>query len=113
MSNRNRLFQQFHAENNHGSAAQDEITEEGIASENHADLYDHFISASENVLKGCYLKLVRSRNAIKKTYQLLPTEIIFPPDEVFGTYIKFLEDLHIDTNASNILIEKVNSYIQV
>ena len=29
MSNRNRLFQQFHAENNHGSAAQDEITEKG------------------------------------------------------------------------------------
>ena len=29
MSNRNILFQQFHAENNHGSAAQDEITGKG------------------------------------------------------------------------------------
>ena len=56
---------------------------ERTASENHSDPYGHFISAGENFFKGFYLKLVHSRNASKKKYQILPTEIIFSPDEVF------------------------------
>ena len=56
---------------------------ERTASENHSDPYGHFISAGEKFFKGFYLKLVHSRNASKKKYQLLPTEIIFSPDEVF------------------------------
>ena len=68
------------------------------------------MSASENFVKGFYLKLVRSRNASKK-YQLLPTEIEFSPDEVFDIYVEFSGNLHIDTNTYNILIQKANSYI--
>ena len=70
------------------------------------------MSASENFVKGFYLKLVRSRNASKK-YQLLPTEIVFSPDVVFDLdeVVEFSDDLHIDTNACNIWILKANSYI--
>ena len=47
----------------------------------------------------------------KKKQQLLPTEIVFFPDEVFDIYVEFWEDLHIDTNTYNILIQKAHSYI--
>ena len=87
------------------------VTEKGTASENHSDLYGHFISTGENFLKGFYLKLVRSRNASKKKYQLLPNEVVFSPDEVFDTYVEFSDDLHIDSITYNILIQKANSYI--
>ena len=33
------------------------------------------------------------------------------PDEVFNTYVEFLEDLHIDTYTYNILIQQVSSCI--
>ena len=83
------------------------VTKKRAASENHSDPYGHFISAGENFLKGFYLKLGRSRNASRKNYQLLPIEILFSPDEVFDTYVKFSEDLHIDTNTYNILIKDI------
>ena len=54
---------------------------------------------------------VRSRNISKKNYELLLTEIVFSPDEVFAIYVEFSEELHIDTNTYNILIQKANSYI--
>ena len=57
------------------------VAEKGAASENYSDPYGHFISAGEKILKGFYLKLVRSRKASKK-YQLLPTKIVFSPDLV-------------------------------
>ena len=38
-----------------------------------------------------FLKLVRLRNVSKKN-KLLPTKIIFSPDEVFDAYVEFLED---------------------
>ena len=87
-------------------------------SKKHPDPYDHFRPAGETFLKGFYLKLVWSRNAIKKSknnqqQQLLLTEIVFSPNEVFNTYVEFLENLHIDFNAFNILIQKSNSYIKV
>ena len=87
------------------------MTEKGAASENHSDPYGHLTSAGEKPLKGFYLKLVWSRNASKKKYQLLPTEIVFSPDDVFDTYVEFSEDLHVDTNTHNILNQKANSYI--
>ena len=80
------------------------VTEKGTASEGHSNPYGHFISAGEKFLEGFYLKLVRSRNARKKKYQLLPTERVFCPDEVFDTYVEFSEGSHINTNTYNILI---------
>ena len=86
-------------------------TEKGTASENHSDLYGNSISTGENFLKGFNLKLVRSRNASKRKYRLLPNAIVFSPDEVFDTYVKFSDNLHIDNITYNILIQKANSYI--
>ena len=63
------------------------VTEKGAATENHSDPYGYFLFAGEKILKWFfYLKLARSRNASKKKYQILPTEIVFFPDEVFDTY---------------------------
>ena len=63
------------------------VTEKVAASENHSDPYGYFLSAGEQFLKWFFhLKLARSRNAGKKKYQPLPTEIVFFPDEVFDTY---------------------------
>ena len=50
---------------------------------------------------------------LAKKPQLMPTELVFSPDEVFDTYVEFSEDLHIDTNTYNIFIQKANSYIYV
>ena len=61
-----------------------------------------FISASEDFLKGCYLRFFRSRSACKKEYQLLPTEIVFFLDEVFNTYVEFSEDLHIALHKNEV-----------
>ena len=47
----------------------------------------------------------------KREKELLLTEIVFSPDEVFDIFVEFLEDLHIVTNTYNILIQKANSYI--
>ena len=82
------------------------VTEKGAASENHSDPYGHFISAGETFLKRFCLSLARSRNASKKEYQLLPTEIVFSGDKVFKTYVEFPEYLHIDTT----LIFKFKAY---
>ena len=82
------------------------VTEKATASENHSALYGNFISTGENFLKGFNLKLVRSRNASKKKYQPLPNAVVFSPDEVFDTYVKFSDDLHIDSITYNIFDSK-------
>ena len=55
--------------------------------------------------------MARSKKVGKKTYQILPTEIVFSPDEVFDIYIEFSEDLYLDINVHNSLLQKANSHI--
>ena len=71
----------------------------------------HFISAGEMFFKDFYLKMARSKNVAKKKYQILPTEIVFSPDEVFDTYMEFSEDLYLDINIHNSLLQKASSHI--
>ena len=59
MSNRGRHSQQFQVENNYECCRKwdqrkknKKVTEEGTASEDHADPYDYFISAGEKFKKG-------------------------------------------------------------
>ena len=87
------------------------IVEKVTASEDINDRYGHFISAGEMFFKGFYLKMARSKNVGKKMYQILPTEIVFSPDEVFDTYIEFSEDLYLDINIHNSLLQKANSHL--
>ena len=86
-------------------------SKKGTAFEDITDRYGHFISAGGMFFKGFYLKMARPKNVGKKKYQILPTEIVFSPDEVFDTYIKFSEDLYLDINIHNSLLQKANSHI--
>ena len=52
-----------------------------------SSLHSHFIHKGERHFKENYLKLTRSRNLNYKQFQILPTCIVFPPDEVFNTSI--------------------------
>ena len=45
-------------------------------------------------------------------FQILPTPIVFAPDEVFDTYIDIdIDGLHLDTQSYNLLIQKATSYM--
>ena len=78
------------------------VVQKGTATEDLSDPYGHFISAGEQFLKGFYLKMTRSKNSNKKKFQVLPTEILFAPDEVFGTYIDISGYLYLDTEISTL-----------
>ena len=85
------------------------VVEKGTAIGDLSDPYGHFISARDKFFKGFYLKMARSRQVNKKKFQVLPTEIVFTPDEVFDTYIDISEDLHLDVENFKHLIQKANS----
>ena len=55
--------------------------------------------------------MARSRHVNKKKFQVLPTEIVFAPDEVFDTYIDISADLHLDVENFKHLIQKANSHM--
>ena len=83
----------------------------GTAQKNFTDSHGLFIFNSERFLKGFYLKLSRSKHINNKKFQLLPTPIVFAPDEVFDTYVEFTEDLYLDAQHFKLLIQKANSYM--
>ena len=59
------------------------VTGEGTAQKDYADPHGHFIGNCERFLKGFYLKPSRSKHICKKKFQLLPTPVVFAPQEVF------------------------------
>ena len=85
------------------------FVKKGTPFEDLTDRYGHFIVAGEKYFSGFYLKLAWSKNIGKKKYQVLPTGIVFNPDEVFDTYIQFSEDLYLDNNIHDCLLQKENS----
>ena len=105
--------EQFHAENNLDSLAEEEIKEKGTERPEKKELLVKIIQI-HMAFQICWWKNFKKDlfkvGSIKKCQQkeilrsVLPTKIIFSPNEVFDTYVEFLEDLHIDTNTSNILI---------
>ena len=52
-----------------------------------------------------------SKHISKKKFQLLPTPIVFAPDEVFDTYVETTEDLYLDAQHFKLLIQKATSYM--
>ena len=52
-----------------------------------------------------------SQHISKKKFQLLPTPIVFAPDEVFDTYVETTEDLYLDAQHFKLLIQEANSYM--
>ena len=51
-----------------------------------------FFYAGELYFKGNYLKPTRSRNISHKKFQILRTSILFPPDEIYDTYLEIDDD---------------------
>ena len=87
------------------------VTEKGTAHEDLSDSYGHYITSGEKYLKGFYLKMSRSKKIDKKKFQILPTPIVFAPDEVFDTYVDISDDLHLDVQSFKLLMLKANSYM--
>ena len=75
------------------------VTEKGTAEKYLTDPYGHFIGTGEKFLKGYYLKQCRSKQISKKKFQILPTPIVFAPDEVFDTYVDITDDLYFDVQS--------------
>ena len=88
------------------------VTEKGTAQKDLTNPYGHFIGNGERFLKGFYLKLSRSKHNSKKKFQLLPTRVVFAPDEVFDTYLEITDDPNLDAQHFKLLIQKANSYMQ-
>ena len=61
--------------------------------------YGHFVTSGEKFLKGFYLKIARAKQISKKKVNILPTPIVFAPDEVCDTYIDISDDLHLDLQS--------------
>ena len=87
------------------------FTEKGTAEKDLTAPYRHFIGTGEKFLKGYYLKQWRSKQLSKKKFQILPTPIVFAPDEVFDTYVDITDDLYLDVQSFEILIQKANFYM--
>ena len=87
------------------------VTEKRKAHEDLTDSYGHFVTSMEKYLKRFYLKMSRYKQFIKKKFQVLPTPIVFAPDEVCDTYVDIFNDLHLDVQSFKLLIQKVISYI--
>ena len=45
-----------------------------------SDMYGHRISNGKLYLRGNYLKLVRSKNMLRKKFEILNYEVLIPPD---------------------------------
>ena len=73
------------------------VIEKGTAHEDLTDSYGYFITSGEKVLKGFHLKVSRSKQTSRKKFQILPTPIVFAPDEVFDTYVDISDDLHLNS----------------
>ena len=87
------------------------VTEKGSAQKDLTDPYGHFIGNGKRFFKGFYFKLSRSKHISKKKFQLLPTRIVFAPDEVSDTIVETTEDLYLDAQHFKRLIQKANSYM--
>ena len=68
------------------------VAEKGIAEEDISDPYNHFIGKGERYFKGQYLKQIRSRKLHYKQFEVLPTNIVISPDEIYDTHV----DIHND-----------------
>ena len=87
------------------------VTEKGTAQKDLTDPYGHFMGNGKRFFKGFYFKLSRSKHISKKKFQLLPTPIVFAPDEVSDTIVETTEDLYLDAQHFKRLIQKANSYM--
>ena len=87
------------------------LQKKGTAQKDLTDPYGHFIGNGKRFFKGFYFKLSRSKHIGKKKFQLLPTPIVFAPDEVSDTIVETTEDLYLDAQHFKRLIQKANSYM--
>ena len=67
-----------------------------------------FFYAGELYFKGNYLKPTRSRNISHKKFQILRTSILFPPDEIYDTYLEIDDDLQFNFNIYFALVAKAH-----
>ena len=85
------------------------VVEKGAAVEDMKDVYGHVIhNTGELYFQGNYLKLTKSRALNYKKFQLLPTNVLFPPDEIYDTYVDIDFELQLNINIYNSLISKSN-----
>ena len=67
-----------------------------------------FFYAGELYFKGNYLKPTRSRNISHKKFQILRTSTLFPPDEIYDTYLEIDDDLQLNVNIYFALVAKAH-----
>ena len=85
------------------------VEEKGVADKLLKDSYDHTIDVGARYFKVNYLKLTRSKHPICKQFQDIQQQVIFPPDEIYETYVDINEQLQININVYNGLVNKAQS----
>ena len=58
----------------------------------------HVIRTGELYFTGNYLKIIRPRSINHKEFKLIPTTVVFEPDEVYDTYVNINQNLRININ---------------
>ena len=76
--------------------------------ENIKDPYGHLFLCWWIIFQGNYLKPTRSRNTSHKKFQILRTSILFPPDEIYDTYLEIDDDLQLNVNIYFALLTKAH-----
>ena len=85
------------------------LVEKGVATEDFKDAYGHVIRTGELYFKGNYLKIIRSRSLNHKQFKVIPTNVAFEPDEVYGTDVNIDENLQVNVNIYTALLLKANN----
>ena len=58
----------------------------------------HVIRTGELYFTGNYLKIIRPHSINHKEFKLIPTTVVFEPDEVYDTYVNINQNLQININ---------------
>ena len=82
------------------------VEEKGVADKLLIDSYDHTIDVGARYFKGNYLKLTRSKHPNCKLFQVIKQQVIFPPEEIYDTYVDINEQLQINIKLCNGLVNK-------
>ena len=85
------------------------VGEKGVADKLLIDSYDHTIDVGARYFKGNFLKLTRSKHPNCKQFQVIQQQVIFPPEEIYDTYVDINEQLQININVYNGLVNKAQS----
>ena len=75
--------------------------------------YSHFIHTGELFFKKNYFKLTRSQSLKQQKLQILPTCVLFLPDDANNTYVEIDKDFQLNKNICNVPTAKAHIWFDI